>query len=497
MAHGDPSDLSPRAGGSLDIPTRPSEPAVHAGVQGVAARAVTGALTALLAGIALAAALVLAAGLWKNPSLFALASIALWLLAMVCGLQAARDPRKGWPVLASVAVLSLLIRAWSVALASGVALGADPMNYTNLAQALIEGRGLTVDDWRYGQDLRAYFPPLYPILLAGWWMLFSDSAWSTLAMNTAIDLAAAWALRDTARRLGGSRSQGNWVALAWLAYPAFALSAGIPQKESLTLLFVALLLRGTVAWMAEDAAGARRWRHGLGLGLWWGALALTQPSLAVAPLAIAVVLVWQRGFAPALRLGLTALPMLIAVLLPWWIRNWLLLGHFVPFTTASGFMHNVSLHDRAVPFPDGLFDMPEHQRSAVIGQLARERIAEAPLPYAKDVLHAQAIGFAYEEAPLARFRHTTPAITAADHARLAPLLQFGWLALVGSALAAAWRQVRLRHAEPITCFCLALFLAIGATNVWFEFGERHRYVLSPFLMLIACGFWWRSVDKAE
>lgn len=446
-------------------------------------------LSAVLVAVAVAAALVLVVGFWKAPDLFAAAAVLVWAAAMALGLRAAHDPMGNWQTLVAVAALSLLIRVWSVWLASGVALGADPMNYTHLAQALMEGRGMVVDDWRYGQDLRAYFPPLYPLLLAGFWTLFGASAWSTLAMNTAIDIAAAWTLRDAANRLGKGPAWGNAAALVYLAYPAFALSAGIPQKESLTLLFVVLLLRETAAWLVDG-----RWGHGPRLGAWWGALALTQPSLAVAPVAIALVLAWQRGLGPTLRLGLTALPALFAVMLPWWVRNWLLFGQFVPFTTASGFMTNAILQRLAVPFPPGLFDLPEPERSAVIGKLARARIAGNPLSFLGETLRAQAVGFAYEEASLARFRHTTPPISVADHARLAPLLQFSWLVLVAAALAGTWRQFRRREVGPIVCFCLALFLAIGATNVWFEFGERHRYVLTPFLVLIATGFWLRALE---
>lgn len=452
-------------------------------------------LSAALAAIALAAGLVFAAGIVERFDPLGIALLAIWLAAMALVVRRADRPGPDWTLIAAILAFSLLLRWWSASLTIGVALGADPMNYTNLAQAVLDGRGLITDDWRYGQDLRAYFPPFYPIVLAGFWAVFGSSAFSTLAMNTLIDVAAAWCLYDVGRRLADRRI-GWAAALAYFAWPAFALSAGIPQKETLTLLFVLLMLRGLVAWLGEDTAQARRWRHGLWLGLWWGMLALTQPSLALAPGAVALVAAWQKGLGPVIRLGLTALPALLLVLAPWWLRNWLLFGAFVPFTTASGMMVNSALGDRGVPFPPGLFDLPEPERSAIMGDLARQAIRDDPLGFLGETLRFMAYGFAYEEAPLARFRHTSPEISALDHARLAPVLQGAYLALLLSALAGAWRQFRARAVDPVLLYGFALLVAIGTINIWFEFGERHRLILTPLLLLIAAGFWLGRARKA-
>lgn len=241
-----------------------------------------------------------------------------------------------------------------------------------------------------------------------------------------------------------------------------------------------------------------RWRHGLWLGLWWGLLALTQASLAITPAFIALVLVWQRGLAATLRLGLAALPTLLLVLLPWWLRNWLVFGAFVPLTTASGFMANSALVHIRGSFPPGLFDLPEPERSRVMGQLARGIVADNPLGAAREYARSLAWGFAFEEASLARYRHTVPAISADNHARLEVLLQGSWTALLASAALGIWARLRQGLADPVALYTLALLAAIGLSNVWFEFGERHRLILTPFLLLIAAGFWIRRLaEKTE
>lgn len=438
-----------------------------------------------LAALALAAMLVLGAGLAERFDSLGLAAFATWLLAMALVIL-----RPGWQTVLAVLAVSLVLRWISAELASGVALGADPMNYSNLARAVLEGRGLVTDDWQYGEGLRAYFPPFYPLLLAGFWSVFGDAAATTLAMNTAIDLLAAWCLADAGRRLV-SREAGLAAAMAYFAWPAFALAAGIPQKESLSLLLVLLMLRGMAVWRDQDALSARRWRHGLMIGLWWGMLALTQPSLSLLPGFVALLLLAEKGFWPVVRLGLTALPALLVVLLPWWLRNWMVLGQFVPLTTASGMMANSALGDLRVPFPDGLFALSETERGAIMGELARERALAQPLAAASESLRSLATGFAYEEASLARFRHTVPPISAIDHDRLAPLLQGSWTLLLISALAAAWRGLRRGLADPVAIYALTFLVAIVASNVWFEFGERHRLALTPLLMLMAAGFWLR------
>jgi 4-amino-4-deoxy-L-arabinose transferase-like glycosyltransferase len=435
-----------------------------------AARAGALALAAALGLICLGASMVLAVGIVKRFDPFSLPLLALWLGAMALLVRQAAANRIDWRLLAFILLFSLALRWWSAVLTFGVALGADPMNYTNLATAVLEGRGLVTDDWFYGPDLRAYFPPFYPLARAGFWALFGASAYSTLAMNSLIDAAAAWCLADAGKRMGQEQA-GRAAAIAYFAWPAFALSAGIPQKESLTLLFLLLLLRGVASWLTDPDAERRRWRHALPLGAWWGLLALTQPSLALAPAAVGLVLLWQKGFGPVFRLGLAALPALIAVLLPWWV------------------MVNSALVNLRVPFPPGIFELSEPERSALMGELARQAIRDDPLGFLGEALRSQMVGFAAEEAPLARFRHTDPPISAADHARLAPLLQGAYAALLGSAAAAAWRQFRLRQVDPLLLYALVLLVSIGATNIWFEFGERHRLAMTPLMLLLAASWW--------
>ena len=458
--------------------------------------AIAAALAVVLAGVGVAAALVLGYNAVVRPSIPGLGLLVLWLVfAVLAARGGGAGSRLAWAGCAGLLILSLLLRGWSVGLTEGVALGADPMNYSSLARAVLDGRGLVTDDWRYGDGLRAYFPPLYPLALAGFWSLTGQSAASTLAMNSLFDLVAAWALADAARRLGlGGRALA--VATIYLAWPAFALAAGIPQKESLTIMLAVLLLRGMLVWLEADGPARRAWHHGLWMGLWWGLLALTQPSLALAPGVIALLLWHRAGLAATVRLGLTCAPTLVLVLAPWWLRNALVLGTFVPFTTASGMMLNSALNDLRAPFPAGLFSLPEHERSAIMAARAQAILAGDPVGSLAQMLRNLAVGFAYEEASLARFRHTVPPIGPADHARLFPLLQGSYLVLQAGALAGVVASIRNRGNGLLIMATMALVVSIALINPWFEFGERHRLVLTPFLLLLGASWWCARPERA-
>lgn len=442
-------------------------------------------LAGMIGAVLLAALAVLLVRVAEDRNIASLILMSGWGAVVALAIYP-RTPHAQTITVVTIIAASLAMRLYAMHFVDGVALGADPMNYTNIAHAMLAGDGMTADDWRYGQDLRAYFPPFLPFLLSGWWFFFGDSALSTLAFNTLIDLASAWVLYDVVRRQADEKA-GMIAALLFFAYPPFALSAPIPQKEALTILLAVLLLRVALIWLADKSG--RLWRHALPLGALWAMLALTQASLVLAPLAAALVLAAHCGIRPVLRLGLAAAPAFLVVMAPWWVRNWLLFEAFVPFTTASGFMRNVALGQYSNPIPPDIFKLPEPVRSTIMAKAANARILEVPLGFLSETVRALAVSFAFEEATIARFRHTTPPISLADRAVWTAPLQFAWVTLLGGALASVVSEIRRGSSSLVTHITLALFIATLAVGMWFEFGERHRYILTPlFFILTACWY---------
>lgn len=451
-------------------------------------------LTMLVGIILLGASAALAVRIAEDRNLLSWILMAAWLGMVTVIVRDERSVKMPWRAIGIAVVAAFALRIYAINFVSDVALGADPMNYANLARALLRGEGLVTDDWQYGNDLRAYFPPLYPLMLAAWWSVAGDSPISTLLFNTAIDAGTAYILFAILRRRGFEAA--GWIAaLLYFSYPAFAFAAPLPQKEGLTLLLLVALLYRALIW-AESAQG-KLWPHAAWIGGLWALLGLTQPSLVLAPVAMSLLLMVRHGPLAVIKLGLAAAPFFILVAFPWWYRNWQIFGEFVPFTTASGFMRNVSLGACSVPFPQGLFELSETGRSRQIGALANARTWEVPFCWLRENLTVMARGFAYEEASLNRFRHTSPPISMADRAIWTATLQLPWVVMLAATVAATWHSWRHRREDLLIGMATILLLAIVATGIWFEFGERHRLALTPlFLMIIACWLAPRGVRTA-
>jgi 4-amino-4-deoxy-L-arabinose transferase-like glycosyltransferase len=437
-------------------------------------------MTMVFAFLAAGALLAAVVGLAKDPSLGAVL-ITLGYIALIPVIIAgSRDGPQRWTWVALIAGIAIAIRIGSLDLIGTNQLGADPMNYQNIARNILDGRGMITNDFRYGQDLRAYFPPLYPITLAAWWWVFGESLWSTLLLNLATALGTCWALASIGVILGRQHA-GRAAALIFLAYPAFAVTAGVPNKEMQTMLLGALFVRAVLIWDADN--GKRQWRHATIFGVLWALMALTQAALALMPPVVAAVLIPRYGFMQLLGLGLRAAPFFILVMAPWWIRNWMIFGTFVPFTTAAGFMLNVMLGEAQLPIPADIFALPEPDRSGVMARLAMARIAEVPGDWIKNIISAFASGFGYEEGSISGYRHMKPPIDAFYRDMLTPPLQFAWAAILGGAAWACRRIWKGGNLNPVASITLALLASICLINMWFEFGERHRYQLTPMIML--------------
>ena len=176
--------------------------------------------------------------------LLAWSASAGWALA-----TAARTPRRAeWVVFAVVAV------AWrlgSMALAEPRVSPGDSHWYLVLAHNVLIGRGLVVDEPYMHQAVRAFFPPLYPLLLAGWTAVIGMSSPSLLLLSTLIDAVAALLIARVGARLGAA-SAGRATALLYLIWPSVLFSAPLAQKEGLeVLLAMAQALAWIEAWRGE------------------------------------------------------------------------------------------------------------------------------------------------------------------------------------------------------------------------------------------------------
>lgn len=419
-------------------------------------------------------------------SLAGVGVIAGWIALAAAGFHVLRA-RPGVVPLAALAAMLLAVRAGFALLAAGRTSTGDPSAYLNLAKGLLAGDGLVIYDPFFGSAWRALFPPLYPLLLAGWGAVFGFSTPSVLALGTLSDGAAAWLIVLLGVRLG-SAVAGRRAAWLYLLWPSVLFSAPLAQKESLCVL---LILALALAWV-ERRAGLR---GALALGLPAGLLALTQPGEAPLAALFGLVLVARIGLWPVLLAGLRGGVVAVLVLLPWWVRNALIFHAFVPLTTASGpslwIGNNPDATGNWLPPPPelkGITELAYGKRSAAI---ARAWIATHPLGFVRLTLtkFVRACGIA--EFGITRLTAMAPPFPRVLAAALWPLGQSAHLLMLGAAAARAGRG---------PCTLVLLIAACGLQlllfGVWFEFGERHREFVTPFLLLALC---WslRPVGKRE
>ena len=378
-----------------------------------------------------------------------------------------------------IAVLATLWRIASALLVDGRTSTGDSQLYLDLARNLLAQGGIVVHEPYIGIDVRGFYPPLYPVLLAGWGAVAGFSTASLLVLNTAIDGAAASVIARIGRQLGHAPA-GRAAATLYLLWPSVLLSVPLAQKEGLgTLLVLALAL----GWLDAFARAGRR--TSLTIGLAAGALALTQPGQAPLALLFGLALLPALGWRRLLATGVPAAAVAAVAMTPWWIRNALLFGRFVPLTTVSGLSLWVGSSKGAtggwMPYPAAPAGVDEIAYSKAMGHIASRWIAEHPLEtlrlYAAKFARAVALG----QSGIARLAAMRPPLAATG--LLLPLTHGSHQLLLGGAAARA-AFARTPGQRRLLLLTLAGIAQLLLFALPFEFAERHREFLTPFLLLL-------------
>ncbi|HXG99048.1 MAG TPA: hypothetical protein VNI79_01380 [Sphingomicrobium sp.] len=271
-------------------------------------------------------------------------------------------------------------------------------------------------------------------------------------------------------RWNGSRAC-PLAAAGYFAYPSFLLSAPIPQKESLTILLVLIVIRSAMNLSPRPPS----W---LVLGISWGALALTQPVLLGLPVFLILASRERSQFAFILGPLFKSAFVAAVVMVPWWIRNYILFDQFIPLTTSAGpalFVGATGDHFLLDAVARGA---SEPERLSAIGGSAIRIIKDSPGYYALEVVRHSAVAFLLEADVVRRItwgmRGGLPTVL------LAITLASWWGLLALTLGLRAWRQ------SPCgSKIILASLTYLAISAIWFEFAERHRYFLIPLLLLVA------------
>jgi hypothetical protein len=443
--------------------------------------------------------------------------LVVWALIACAALPLSRaKPPRLAVSLAIIAVIAM--RVMLAIVSSGHESPGDPHSYLVLAHSLLAGQGLVIYEPWFQANYRALFPPAYPLLLAGWGAVFGLKTASLLALNTLTDLGAAWLMIRIGARLGrvivpidrssvpakagaqdGSvplgpglllsqehegnrgRDAGRGAAFLYLIWPSALFSAPLAQKESLAILLVLAL---AWAWLRLIELGRRDRVAVVVLGIAAALLALTQPGWAMLAALFGLMFMRRAGIGRIVSAGLPAAALAVVVMLPWWVRNWLVFHTFVPLTTAGGAGLWIGNHPGASgnwepPLPElrGLSEMVYGPRAAAI---AKDWIVHHPLDFAKlslqKFLHACGVAVF----GLTRLKAMGPPLGPDVEATLFPFSYFPHLVMLGGGAVAAG----LSRNRTLLLLIAACGLQLILFGVWFEFGERHREFVTPFLLLL-------------
>ncbi|MCA9128786.1 MAG: glycosyltransferase family 39 protein [Planctomycetales bacterium] len=255
----------------------------------------------------------------------------------------------------------------------------DSHSYWTLAENL--GAGLA---YQYGSDnARVFRAPLYPIVLAPFtWIPNSSSAvLAARILGCVFGTAAVGLLMILARRLSGARA-AVIAGIVAACYPsAIGMSAVILSEAIFMPLMIANLLLWHVAWR-QQATNPNHSFYPLAAGGVAGLAILARPSwLLFTPFAsfIALVVCKQRG--RVLWLLLLTCIGLSVTMSPWWIRNALITGKFVPTTLQVGPSLYDGWHagatgssDEGMLFMQDLLAEQTDKDALVLEKLANERV---------------------------------------------------------------------------------------------------------------------------
>ncbi len=224
-----------------------------------------------------------------------------------------------------------------------------------IAQALATGYGYA-DPFIGHTGPTTWVPPLYPLLLAGVFKIFGvytlRSAWVILTINSLFSALTTLTTHEIAARCF-NRRVAVWSAWIWALYPA-AMQYAVRWVWDMTLstflltciMVLALRMRrigeisgDTTAADDHPAHDGRTLRRWLILGVLWGLLALSNPSLLLFLPACGLWVIRgtrHRHLYKQIAFASAAALVFILCISPWVIRNAMVFHRFIPMRANFG-----------------------------------------------------------------------------------------------------------------------------------------------------------------
>jgi 4-amino-4-deoxy-L-arabinose transferase-like glycosyltransferase len=246
------------------------------------------------------------------------------------------------PVLVAIVVVGFALRfGWVLVLDPAAPvdwmISGDQYGYLFHGNEIAAGRGY--HSYVTGEPT-AYYPVGYPLLLAAmFWTgdrlaIPGDHMEWALLLNVAVSTASIVLAYLIGRRLFG-RAAGLTGAAILALLPNVVYQVASTQLETMVIFWY--LLAAAIIVCHDWSRGLPSTRRLVAFGLVLGAAVLVRPfALWFLPALLVAVLVAGGGWRRALRATLVPAALVVAVSVPWVIRNAISLDAFVPTSTNTG-----------------------------------------------------------------------------------------------------------------------------------------------------------------
>ncbi|HOK79337.1 MAG TPA: glycosyltransferase family 39 protein [bacterium] len=249
----------------------------------------------------------------------------------------------------------------------------DEHEYWKMVENFLQGRGLIV-----GENLKAYRPPLYPLFL----VLFAKFGIGLKGIRISqclISTASIYLVYCLGKRIY-NKKVGILAAGISSIYPFFIFYSGFLLTETLFVFLVAWCVLSFIKLTEKNVLPF----YGFVSGGVCGLAGLCRPTMELFfPFCVLFVLCTKQEMKNKLKKMAFAIAGFILVLSMWVIRNYIVLGKFVPGTTMGGavFWEGNNPYSQGGPcryFPEGVWQIEESKRDAVFYSLTFDCIKKDP-----------------------------------------------------------------------------------------------------------------------
>jgi len=373
-------------------------------------------------------------------------------------------------------VLLIFLTGFLVRLAFVLLLGAhfyfdDEYEYWKMVTNFLSGKGLMVSE-----TLKAYRPPVYPLFIA----ILVNCGFGIVGIR--IVQAIISAATSVLIYLLGKRVFSERIAIlaGFIAsfYPFFIFYTGFVLTETLFIFFMVAAVFSFIKIFDSRSVPV----YGIITGLITGIAGLCRPTMeAFFPFALIFVLFTVGSYRSRLLKVLFVGIGFILALSPWIIRNFVVLGRFVPGTTMGGavFWEGNNPYSEGGPcryFPEGIWQIDESRRDSIFYRITLDHIKQNPRRFIK-LLGKKFVRFWNVVLNASEYR--------SFFYRLVSILSFGLILpffIVG---------IFIPPLDQKKLFLISIIVFFTIFHMIFLASIRYRVAIEPFLILIGCqGLFW-------